>query len=82
MRVPPPVAEKVKQVLCRMEKMGFIRHIKEPIACCAGVIVVSKFSDSSRICVNLTKLNKSVCRERHILLTVDDTLAVQLFKKN
>ena len=40
-----------------------------------GMVVVPKAAGSVRICVDLTKLNRSVCREHHILLAVDHILA-------
>uniref|UniRef100_A0A8C6NU34 Gypsy retrotransposon integrase-like protein 1 n=1 Tax=Nothobranchius furzeri TaxID=105023 RepID=A0A8C6NU34_NOTFU len=74
-RVPLPMKEQVKQELDRMEAMGVIRRIEEPNAWCAGMVVVPKQNKKPRICVDLTRLNENVCRERHILPAVDDTLA-------
>ena len=37
--------------------------------------MVPKSQGKVRICVDLTKLNQSVCRERHILPSVDQSLA-------
>ena len=42
---------------------------------CAGMVVVPKPNNMVRICVDLTHLNKSVCRERHPLPAVKQTLA-------
>ena len=39
------------------------------------MVVVSKANGKVRICVDLTRLNDSVCRERHPLPAVDQTLA-------
>ena len=58
-----------------MESMGVITRIDEPTEWCAGMVVVPKRSGKVRICVDLTKLNESVCRERHILPSVEQTLA-------
>jgi len=66
---------KVKQELERMEKMGVISKVNGPTDWCAGMVVVPKAAGSVQICVDLTKLNRSVCRERHILPTVDHILA-------
>ena len=38
-------------------------------------MVVPKSNGKVRICVDYTKFNKSVCRELHILPTVDETLS-------
>ena len=58
-----------------MEKIGVITKISEPTEWCAGIVVVPKPNGKIRICVDLTKLNKSVCRERHVLPAVDHVLA-------
>ena len=42
-----------------------------------GIVKVPKSNGTVRVCVDLTKLNASVCRERHILPSVQETL-VQL----
>ena len=39
------------------------------------MVVVPKPGGKVRICVDLTKLNANVCRERHILPSVENTLA-------
>ena len=75
-RVPIPLLPKVKEELQRMENMGVITRIDEPTEWCAGMVVVPKPSGRVRICVDLTKLNESVCRERHILPSVEQTLAL------
>ena len=61
--VPIPLLPKVKEELQRMENMGVITKIDEPTEWCAGMVVVPKQSGKVRICVDLTKLNESVCRE-------------------
>ncbi|XP_061926289.1 uncharacterized protein K02A2.6-like [Entelurus aequoreus] len=76
-RVPLPLREKVREELDRMETMGVISKVTEPTAWCSGMVVVPKpKQDKLRICVDLTKLNKAVKRERHILPSVDQTLAM------
>ena len=74
-RVAIPLLPRVKAELERMENMGVISHVTEPTDCCAGMVVVPKSNGTVRICVDLTKLNESVRRERHIMLTVEQTLA-------
>lgn len=74
-RVPIPLTEKVKEELKRMEEMGVISRIEKPTEWCAGIVVVPKPNGKIRLCVDLTKLNESVCRERHILPSVDHSLA-------
>ena len=49
--------------------------LTEPTDWCAGMVVVPKANGDVRICVDLTKLNECVHRERHILPSVELTLA-------
>ena len=58
-----------------MEEMGVISPIEEATEWCSGMVVVPKPNGKIRICVDLTRLNENVCRERHILPAVDETLA-------
>ena len=67
-----PLRPKVAQELNRMEAMGVISKVDEPTPWCAGMVVVPKKAGNVRICVDL---NKSVLREVHPLLRVDETLA-------
>ena len=74
-RVAVPLLPKVKAELERMEKLGVISKVTTPTEWCAGMVVVPKPNGTVRICVDLTKLNQSVCRERHILPSVEQVLA-------
>ena len=73
--VPLAMKPKVKEELAHMEKLGVIRKVKEPTDWCAGMVVVLKPIGKVRICVDLTKLNESVCRETHPLPQIDFILA-------
>ena len=74
-RVAIPLLPRVKEELERMTKLGVISKVTEPTEWCAGMVVVPKPGGKVRICVDLTKLNTNVCRERHILPSVENTLA-------
>ena len=74
-RILLPLKSQVEWELCHMEQLGVIRKVDTPTKCCAGMVVVPKGNDKVHICVDLTKLNKSMCRERHILPSVEQTLA-------
>ena len=74
-RVALPLLPKVKAELQLMEDLGVISKVEQPTEWCAGMVVVPKPNGSVRICVDLTKLNESVCQERHILPSVEQTLA-------
>ena len=73
-RVALPLKAKVREELDRMEKLGVIRKVEEPTPWCAGMVVVPKSNGKVRICVDLTKLNESVCRENHPLPEIDTLL--------
>ena len=72
--VPIPLLPKVKAELERMQSLGVITPVEEATDWCAGMVVVPKTSGEVRICVDLTKLNESVCREIHPMPSVDHTL--------
>ena len=83
-RVAVPLMGKVRAELERMERLGVISKVEGPTERCARMVVVPKPDGNVRICVDLTKLNESVCRERH-LPAVEQTLAqlagAQVFTK-
>ena len=58
-----------------MEELEVIKKVEEPTEWCVGMVVVPKANGKVRISVDLTNLNKSVKRERHLLPAVDQTLA-------
>ena len=74
----------VNRELQRMEDLQVIRRVDTPTDWCAGMVVVAKprvvastvegeekETHKVRICVDLTKLNESVMREKHDLPSVD-----------
>ena len=68
---------KVKKLLARMEEIGLISKAEQLTDWCAGMVTVPKpDKDEVRICVDLTKLNESVKRERHMLPSAKHTLGV------
>ncbi|XP_042071854.1 uncharacterized protein K02A2.6-like [Haplochromis burtoni] len=75
-RVPFPMLQKVKEELQRMENHGVIERVTQPTEWCAPMVpVLKKNTAKARICVDLTKLNKSVKRERYILPTPEETMS-------
>ena len=74
-RVPVPLLKPVKEELKRMEKLGVIVRVNEPTNWCAGMVPVPKKNGKVRICMDLTRLNENVQRERHPLPAVDQVLA-------
>ena len=71
--------------IAEMEEMGVISPVIEPTDWCSGIVVVFKNNGSVNICVDMTKLNENVKRERHLLPSVEQTLGqlggVQVFTK-
>ena len=74
-RVAIPMLPKVRAELERMETLGVVRRVQEPTDWCSGMVVVPKPGGKVRICVDLTRLNESVRRERHPLPAVEQALA-------
>ena len=74
-RVAIPLLQPVQQELECMERIVVIVRVNQPTEWCAGMVMVRKASGKVRICVDLTKLNESVQRERHPLPAVEQTLA-------
>lgn len=73
-RISLPLMPKVKNELELMEKIGVISRVEEPTDWCLGMVVVPKKNSDPRICVDLTKLNESVRREKYILPSVEQSL--------
>ena len=44
-----------------MTKLGVISKVVEPTDWCAGMVIVPKPNGQVRICVDLAKLNASIC---------------------
>ena len=75
-RVAIPLLPKVQMELERMESIGVISRVEQATPWCAGMVIVPKPDGRIRICVDLTRLNQVVCRERHILPSVEQSLAM------
>ena len=67
--------EQVRNKLNHMEGLGVISRIEELTEWYTGMVMVPKTNGQVRICVDLMKLNESVCRERHQLPVVEQTFA-------
>lgn len=57
-----------------MEDTVIISRVEEPTDWCSGMVPVPTKDGSVSICVDCTRLNKAVCRERCILPLVDQTV--------
>ena len=65
----------MKPELHKIETLGVISKIEEPTEWCSTIVVIPKPNGTVQICVDLTKLNASVQRERLLLTLVEQTLA-------
>ena len=74
-RIALPLQEMVKLELLNLKDGGIIEEIKEPTEWCAPIAVVPKRNNKVRICVDLTKLNENVKREKFAIPTTDLLLA-------
>lgn len=74
-RVPIPLMPKLKAELERMQNKGVISKVDEPTEWCSPMVCVPKLNGDVRICVDLTKLNQSVKREKHPLPSVEESLS-------
>ena len=63
-RVAIPLMKSVQRELKRMEELGVIVKVNQPTDWCAGMVVVPKANSQVRICVDLTRLNQSICPNR------------------
>ena len=81
--VPRRVAIPLMQLVDRLERMersGVITRVSEPTEWCAGIWWW--YRNPTRSSVDFTRLNQSVCRERHPLPAVEYTLAgARVFSK-
>ena len=74
-RIPIPLMKKVEDELLKMQVEGVISKVDQPTDWCSGMVIVPKSKGRVRMCVDLSKLNESVKRERLVLPSVEHTLA-------
>ena len=74
-RIALPLLPKVKDKLMELEQQGVISKVDQPTDWCAPIVAVPKSNGDVRVCVDLTKLNDQVKRERLMLPSVDDVLS-------
>lgn len=73
--VPLPLQDTVQCELSKFEAEEIIKPIDSPTDWCSSIAVVPKPSGDYCICVDLTRLNKVVLRERYILPSVEPILS-------
>ena len=70
-RVAIPLMKQVKDEIERMEQLGVIVRGSKLTELCAGMVVVPKVNIKVWICVDLTRLNESICQDRHPVPAVE-----------
>nr|XP_058971272.1 uncharacterized protein K02A2.6-like [Pocillopora verrucosa] len=75
-RISIPLLPLAKAELDKLIELDVIERCTEPSEWCSPMVVVPKGNGKVRICVDLTKLNEVVKRERIMLPTVDYTIAL------
>lgn len=58
------------------KKDSVIRRIDTPTDWCGGLVVIPTATGGYRLCVDLTRLNKVILQERHMLPTVEQCLGL------
>ena len=80
--IPLPMMDQVK---AGMENQQITSKVEGSTDWCSGIVVVQKTNKKIRIYIDLTHLNTCVRTERHVLPSVDHTLAqlskTKLFSK-
>lgn len=71
-RIAEPLLKPVQEELERMQANDIIAPITEPTDWCSPMVPVPKKSGQVRICVDLTRLNRSVQRELFFLPTIEE----------
>ncbi|BES87354.1 Hypothetical Protein NTJ_00159 [Nesidiocoris tenuis] len=75
-RVPLPLKPALRMELDKMVKSGVIREVNSPTPWCAPIVIASKPNNKIRVCVDLTKLNQFVEREKYPMPAIDYTLGL------
>ena len=76
-RVPCHVRKDVEMELKRLKELDIIEPVTGPTPWVSPIVVVPKSSGQVRICVDMRKPNKAVRREKHLMPTIDDLVAME-----
>ena len=74
-RVPPALLDELKRELTCMREHDIIEPVTEPSDWCSPTVIAFKRDRSLRICVDLRKLNKAVCRQPVQMPTMEELSA-------
>lgn len=74
-RVAAARIEPLRKELNRMEKLGVISKVEEPLSWCSPCLVVPKKNGDIRLCIDYTRLNEAVRRAYHPLPVTEEVLS-------
>ncbi|GBM15388.1 Transposon Ty3-G Gag-Pol polyprotein [Araneus ventricosus] len=69
-RVPIPLRDALQKKLDEMITQEIIEPVDEASECCAPMVIVRKKQGDTRICVDLSELNKNIQRETYPMASV------------
>ena len=73
-RVPTALRDKFKEELDRLEGLGVVAKVDEPIEWVSSVVIATKKSGALRICIDPRPLNQALKRETYQLPVLDDLM--------
>ena len=71
-RVPHSLKDRLRQTLKRNVASGVLKKVDEPTNWVSNLVVIEKKDGSLRLCLDPKNLNKSIKREHHTILTMQD----------
>ena len=74
-KIPFAMKNKVKDELCRLERMRVIEKVLEPTEWVNSLVVVEKPNRKVRLCLDPRDLDKSILREHYPMKTVEEVAA-------
>ena len=81
-QIPTALREKFKAQLDRLENLGELTKVNEPMAWVSTVVIATKKSGALRICIDPRPLNQALKRETHQLPILDDLIPELARAKN
>jgi hypothetical protein len=74
-KVPIAMREKLKQELDRLESLGIIGKVEEPMEWVNSMVLVEKKDGGVRLCIDPVDLNKAIKRPHYPIPTFEDAIA-------
>ena len=74
-RIPFSLRSRLEAKIAELESADIIEAVEGPTPWVSPAVIVPKPSGDIRLCVDMRQANKAVERERHVIPTVEETLA-------